>query len=244
MVYTAAAAAMSAMSATVATADAAARAGFWVYIQGKLPILIDGVKTSYLLYFTILLIAIPCAVVIAIAKTSAPGPVRTALNLYTWLFRGSPLVLQLSVVYYGFPQIGIVWTPWTVALVVFSLSFAAYEAEVIRGGIISVDKGQYEACKVLGMNFFQTMRRVVLPQAIRRVLPPTCSEMIILFKDLSLVTSIALMDMMRTAQRIVIRDLRIDAFAFVLVVYLAMASLIVLLFQQVERRLAQAIGTS
>jgi polar amino acid transport system permease protein len=208
----------------------------------KLPVLAEGVKISYLLYFLILFIAVPLSVIIAVAKTSAPKPIRTLLNMYTWIFRGSPLVLQLSVVYYGFPHIGIVWSPMTVALVVFSLSFAAYEAEVIRGGIISIEKGQYEACKVLGMSFFQTMRRVVLPQAIRRVLPPTCSELIILFKDLSLVTSIALMDMMRTAQRIVIRDLRIDAFAFVLVIYLLMASLVVILFQKAERKLAAAIG--
>jgi len=210
----------------------------------KLPVLADGVKMSFLLYFLILLVAVPISVAVAVAKTSAPKPVRLFLDLYTWVFRGSPLILQLSVVYYGFPHIGIVWAPMTVALIVFSLSFAAYEAEVIRGGIISIDRGQYEACKVLGMSFFQTMRRIVVPQAIRRVLPPTCSEMIILFKDLSLVTSIALMDMMRTAQRIVIRDLRIDAFAFVLVIYLSMASLLVLLFRKVERKLVDAIGNT
>lgn len=222
--------------------DGLSRAGFLAYILDKLPLLIEGVKTSYILYVTILLIALPLSVAVAVAKTSAFKPARAVLDAYTWVFRGSPLVLQLSVAYYGFPHIGIVWSPKTVALVVFSLSFAAYEAEVIRGGIISIDRGQYEACRALGMNFFQTMRRVVLPQAIRRALPPTCSEMIILFKDLSLVTSIALMDMMRTAQRIVIRDLRIDAFAFVLVVYLTMASLLVALFRAAERRLALAIG--
>ena len=221
--------------------DDLARAAFWPYIMDKLPILAEGVKTSFLLYFAILIIAVPLSFVVAVAKTSAPKPVRAFLSLYTWIFRGSPLVLQLSVVYYGFPHIGIVWPPITVALVVFSLSFAAYEAEVLRGGIISIDRGQYEACKVLGMSFFQTMRRIVVPQAVRRVLPPTCSEMIILFKDLSLVTSIALMDMMRTAQRIVIRDLRIDAFAFVLVVYLFMASLLVALFRKAERKLAEAL---
>ena len=228
----------------IATEDGLTRAAFLPYIMDKLPVLADGVKMSFLLYFLILLVAVPISVAVAVAKTSAPKPVRLFLDLYTWVFRGSPLILQLSVVYYGFPHIGIVWAPMTVALIVFSLSFAAYEAEVIRGGIISIDRGQYEACKVLGMSFFQTMRRIVVPQAIRRVLPPTCSEMIILFKDLSLVTSIALMDMMRTAQRIVIRDLRIDAFAFVLVIYLSMASLLVLLFRKVERKLVDAIGNT
>ena len=222
--------------------DELARVPFWPYLIDKLPMLADGVKTSFTLYFLILAFAIPLSFTIAVAKTSAPKPIKAFLSLYTWIFRGSPLVLQLSVVYYGFPHIGIVWSPTTVALVVFSLSFAAYEAEVIRGGIISIDKGQYEACKVLGMNFMQTMRRVVVPQAFRRVLPPTCSEMIILFKDLSLVTSIALMDMMRRAQRMVINDLRIDAFAFVLVVYLLMASLLVILFRKVERKLVDAVG--
>ena len=220
------------------------RAPFWPYLLEKLPQLAEGVKTSFILYFLILAIGLPLSVAIAVVKTSAPKPVRAFFNLYTWVFRGSPLVLQLCVVYYGFPHIGIVWSPMTVALIVFSLSFAAYEAEVIRGGIISIDKGQYEASKVLGMSFFQTMRRIVLPQAIRRVLPPTCSELIILFKDMSLVTSIALMDMMRTAQRIVIRDLRIDAFAFVLVIYLLMASILVFLFRKAERKLTDAIGNA
>jgi polar amino acid transport system permease protein len=226
----------------IITAENLVRVGFWPYILEKLPDLASGVRTSFFLYFVIMLIGMPLAMIIAVAKTSAPRPVKIFLNLYTWVFRGSPLVLQLSVVYYGFPHIGIIWSPVTVALVVFTLSFAAYEAEVLRGGIISIDKGQYEACKALGFSFLQTMRRVVVPQAVRRVLPPTCSELIILFKDLSLVTSIALMDMMRTAQRIVIRDLRIDAFAFVLVVYLAMASLLVLLFQKAERRLTDSLG--
>ena len=225
------------------TAEELTRESFWQYIYERLPALIDGVKTSYMLYFMILALAIPLSVAVAVAKSSGPKPLRIFLELYTWVFRGSPLVLQLSVVYYGFPHIGIVWKPMTVALVVFTLSFAAYEAEVIRGGIISIEKGQYEACKTLGMNFFQTLRRVILPQAIRRVLPPTCSELIILFKDLSLVTSIALMDMMRTAQRFVLRDLRIDAFAFVLVVYLLMASLIVILFEKLEKKLAVSIAT-
>ncbi|MDR3121427.1 MAG: amino acid ABC transporter permease [Clostridiales bacterium] len=217
------------------------RLGFWQYIIDKMPILINGIKTSYLLFFAVLLIAAPLSVLAAVAKVSGPRAVRALLNLYTWAFRGSPLVLQLSLVYYGFPYLGIVWQPWTVALVVFSLSFAAYETEVIRGGIISVEKGQYEACRVLGMNFFQTMRRVVVPQAIRRVLPPTCSEVIILFKDTSLVTSIALMDMMRTAQRIVIMDLRIDAFIAVLAIYLLMASLTVSVFHRLERILNASV---
>ena len=225
-------------------ADGLERLGFWPYIINALPLLGEGVKTSFKLYFLILLIATPLSVAVAVAKTSAAKPFRVLLNFYSWVFRGSPLVLQLGLVYFGFPHIGIVWSPTTVALVVFSLSFAAYEAEVIRGGIISIDKGQYEACKVLGMGFIQTMWRIILPQAIRRALPPTCSECIILFKDLSLVTSIALMDMMRTAQRFVIRDLRIDAFAFVLVVYLLMASLLVILFQKLERRLNASLETS
>ena len=224
--------------------DDLGRMPFWPYLLSNLPVLADGVRTSFILYFLILAIAVPLSFIIAVAKTSAPKPARAFLSVYTWVFRGSPLVLQLSVVYYGFPHIGIVWSPMTVALVVFSLSFAAYEAEVIRGGIISIGKGQYEACKVLGMSFFQTMRRIIVPQAIRRVLPPTCSELIILFKDLSLVTSIALMDMMRRAQRLVINDLRIDAFAFVVVIYLLMASLLVLVFRNIERKLVEAIGAA
>jgi polar amino acid transport system permease protein len=212
------------------------RFGFWAYIADKLPILLEGVKITFILYFAVVAIALPLATLVALAKLYGPKWLRPVLGVYTWVFRGTPLILQLSVVYYGFPNIGVVWNPWLVAIVVFSLCYASYESEVLRGGLGSIAKGQFEACHVLGMSFFKTITRVIIPQTIPRVLPTTCSEAITLFKDTSLVTSIALMDMMRTAQRMVIMDMRIDAFAVVLAIYLGAASLLVALFHWLERR--------
>lgn len=211
------------------------------YTLSIMPELMSGLGLSFRLFFIVLAIAMPAAVIFAVLKVSAPRPVKWLLNGYTWVFRGTPLMVQLIIVYRGFVHIGITWSGWTCALVVFCLSVAAYETEIIRGGIISIDKGQYEACHVLGMNYFQTMRRVVLPQTVRRVLPTTCSEVIILFKDTSLVAGIALYDFMRAARNRVGTDFRIEAFVIAFVGYLAVSSLIVFLFGKLEKRLSASI---
>lgn len=206
------------------------------YILPYLPRIFDGLLLSIKLFVIVLLIAFPLAIIFAIMKVSAPKVVKAILSFYTWVFRGTPIVLQLYIVYYGFPNLGIVLDGWSAAIVVFVLSVAAYETEIIRGGIISIDKGQFEACKMLGMNFIQTMSRVVIPQTVRKVLPPTCSEAIILFKDTSLVAAIAVFDLLRVTRDIAIRDMRIDSFVVALMLYLLISSIMVIVFGRLEKR--------
>ena len=125
------------------------------------------------------------------------------------------------------------------AVVAFALNYAAYFAEIFRAGIKSVDRGQYEASKALGMTYFQTMRRVVLPQMVSRVLPPVSNETITLIKDTSLIYVLALNDILRTARGIVQRDFTTTPFLVAALFYLVMTLILTWFFQNLEKRYAK-----
>jgi polar amino acid transport system permease protein len=181
-------------------------------------------------------IAIPLSTLVAILAVTGPKWLKDIIKFYTSMFRGSPLLLQLYLAYFGLPFIGIILPANLVIVGVFVLCISAYESEVVRGGIISIEKGQYEACQVLGMSKAQTMWRVVIPQTVRKVLPPTCSQAIVLFKDTSLVAAIGVGDLLRSATALVISDMRIDSFVVVLVIYLAVSSIMVISFDKLEKK--------
>ncbi|MCR4962660.1 MAG: amino acid ABC transporter permease [Firmicutes bacterium] len=210
--------------------------GFFDYISANMPLILNGLKFTVKLWALVIIIMLPLSTICAIAKVSGPKWLKTILGAYTWIFRGSPLILQLYLAYFGLPYLGIVLEPMTVVVTVFILCVVAYQTEIIRGGILSTDKGQYEACKALGMSYPQTMFRVVVPQTIRKILPQTCSEVIVAFKDTCLVSAIGLGDLLRSARELVIGDLRVDAFAVVLVFYLLVSSILVLIFDKLEKK--------
>jgi polar amino acid transport system permease protein len=211
-------------------------AGSFEYISANMPLILSGLVFTCKLFTIVVVIAYPLSCIVAILAVAGPKWLKAILKTYTWIFRGSPLLLQLFLAYFGLPYIGVVLPPNFVVISVFVLCITAYESEVIRGGIISIEIGQYEACQVLGMSYAQTMWRVVIPQTARRVLPPTCSQCIVLFKDTSLVAAIGLGDLLRSARYLVIKDLRIDAFVVVLVIYLAISSIMVMAFDKLEKR--------
>nr|DAS10058.1 MAG TPA: ABC-type amino acid transport system, permease component [Inoviridae sp.] len=160
---------------------------------------------------------------------------------YLWLMRGTPLMLQLLFIYYALPLLpggGIQLPDFPAAVVAFALNYAAYFAEIFRAGIQSIDRGQYEGAKVLGMSYPQTMRRIVMPQVIRRVLPPLSNEFITLVKDTSLIYVLALNDLLRAARGIVQRDFTITPFIVAAVFYLLMTLLLTWMFQSLEKRYA------
>jgi len=210
---------------------------FFSYAAQSIPYLLEGLAFSAKLFFIVALVGFPLSIIFAILKTSGPRWLRKVLNVYTWIFRGTPLLLQLCLVYFGLPQLGIVLSDNLVIFSVFILSATAYETEVVRGGLISIEKGQYEACQALGMNYPQTMLRVVIPQTIRKILPPTCSEAIILFKDTSLVTAVAKFDLLRAARNLAVTDSRADAFVIALFFYLVISSILVIIFDRLEKRM-------
>ncbi|MBP2664827.1 MAG: artQ [Firmicutes bacterium] len=150
-------------------------------------------------------------------------------------------MLQLLFIYFGLPflpYVGIRLPDFPAALLAFALNYAAYFAEIFRAGIQSIDRGQYEGAKVLGMSYVQTMRRIVLPQVIKRVLPPVSNETITLVKDTSLIYVLAMNDLLRTTRAIVQRDFNTMPFIVAAVFYLIMTLALTWLFQKLEKKYA------
>ncbi|WP_248736814.1 amino acid ABC transporter permease [Neobacillus rhizosphaerae] len=124
-------------------------------------------------------------------------------NQYIDIIRGTPLLVQLFIIYYGLPQIGIIINPFASAILGLSINTGAYVAEAIRSGILAVDQGQREAAAALGFSSAQTMRLIILPQALKTMIPPVGNQFLLLIKDSSLVSTITLVELTRTAQRII-----------------------------------------
>ena len=159
--------------------------------------------------------------------------------LYTWIFRGTPLILQIFFVYYGLPSLGIELNSLQGALIALSLNSGAYMAEIIRGGILSIDKGQFEAAKALGFTYSQTMRRIILPQTIKVIIPSVGNEFITMLKDTALVSVIAMSELMRTAQTMYAAKFSIEPFIVASIIYLLLTSVFTTAFSSVEKRLAK-----
>ena len=188
------------------------------------------------LYIATIVFSIPLGIIGALIKVSSFKILNKIVDIYTWLFRGTPLLLQLFFTYFGLPIIGIRFSPFTAAVLTFSLNYGAYFTEIFRSGIQSIDKGQYEASKVLGMSYRQTMSKIILPQAFKRIIPPTCNEGITLIKDTALVAAIGLQDILRAAREIVTRDFTITPFFIAAIIYLLFTSLIVMAFRKLEKK--------
>ncbi|HBC97846.1 MAG TPA: amino acid ABC transporter permease [Clostridium sp.] len=188
------------------------------------------------LFFITALFSVPLGCIVAVGKISKIKPLKALLSLYTWAFRGTPLLLQLFFTYFGLPVIGIRLSPLAAASIAFIINYAAYLAEIFRAGIESVNKGQYEASKVLGMSHCQAMTKIIIPQAARNVIPPICNESINLIKDSALVATIGVGDLLRAAKEVVTRDFTITPFIIAAVIYLAITSVLVIVFKKLEKK--------
>ena len=131
---------------------------------------------------------------------SANAALSWPARIFISIFRGTPLLVQLAIIFFGMPQLGIKLSPWPSAIIAFSLNVAAYSAEIIRAAILSVPKGQWEAAETIGMNRATALRRIILPQALRVAVPPLSNTLISLVKDTSLASTILVTEMFRQAQ--------------------------------------------
>lgn len=204
---------------------------------GMIWYILKGSITTLELYGITILLSIPLGIFGALGKVSKSKPLSSVIGFYTWIFRGTPLLLQLFFVYFGLPHfLGITLSKFEAASLTFVLNYGAYFTEIFRGGIISIDKGQYEAAKVLGMTYPQTMSRIIIPQTIRRVLPATSNEAITLVKDTALVAAISMDDLLRNANQIVAREFIITPFIIAGGIYLVLTSVIVWIFKKLEQK--------
>lgn len=163
--------------------------------------LLHSSVVSLEVFFLTLLFSIPLALPITIARMSKFRPLSLLANVFLLIIRGTPLMLQLIVVYFGpFYIFRFSWDRFTAAIIALSVNYACYFAEIYRGGLQSIPVGQYEAAKVLGYTRVQTFFKIVLPQVVKRIVPPMGNEVITLVKDTALVSVIGVVELLRTAQ--------------------------------------------
>lgn len=213
------------------------------FIMKILPNLLLGAVMTIKLTFLAITLGTLIGLLVALAKISSFKILRWFGGIYTWVIRGIPLLLQLMFLYYGLPFLGITLNEFTVAVIGMSVCGGAYIAEIIRAGIQSIDKGQMEAALSLGMTYTQAMRRIILPQAYKRLLPPMGNEFITLMKDSSLVSVICMTELLRAAnllQNATFRPIEIYVTAGIL--YLMMTTFFTMVVSCLEKRLAVSEG--
>lgn len=206
------------------------------YILRITPALIEGLDTTLSVFFLTLVFSIPLGVLVAIGRLSNIKPLVGILKLYIWIMRGTPLLLQIVVIFFGLPIVGITFDRFPAAILAFVLNYAAYFAEIFRGGIESIDKGQYDAAKVLGFTPAKTYQRIILPQMVKIVLPSVANEVITLIKDTSLVYVVGLGELLRAGKIASNRDASLVPLIMVGVFYLALTAILTVAFQKLEKR--------
>ncbi|AVO55953.1 MULTISPECIES: cystine ABC transporter permease [Pseudomonadaceae] len=174
---------------------------------------------------------------LAVGRLYGPAPLRWLTRLYVSFFRGTPLLVQLFLIYYGLPQLGIQLDPLPAALIGFSLNMAAYTSEILRAAIASIDRGQWEAAASIGMSKTQTLYRAILPQAARTALPPLGNSFISLVKDTALAATIQVPELFRQAQLITARTFEIfTMYLAAALIYWALASILAHFQARLEAR--------
>ena len=204
--------------------------------------MLQGTMDTLRLFFITIVLSIPLGIVLAFARVSGFGWLRKIVAAYVYVLRGTPLMLQLLFVYFGLPflpYIGMRLDDFPAAVLAFVLNYDAYFCEIFRAGIQAIPKGQYEAAKTLGMNYLQTMRRIILPQVIKIILPPISNETITLVKDTSLIYILAMNDLLRTTRNLVQRDFNIMPFLVAGVFYLIMTLILTAGFNRLEKHYAK-----
>ena len=209
------------------------------YLLSIVPTVADGLGVTISLFIAVSILSFPLGIVLSLLRLSPLGLVRRIVEAYVYIMRGTPLMLQILFIYYGLPfipYVGLQLDDKTAAIISFVLNYGAYLCEIFRGGIQSIPKGQYEGAKVLGFTYGQTMRKIILPQVVKRILPPLANETINLLKDTSLVYILAMNDVLRITRGIVQRDFDTSAFLVAAVFYLAMTFILTKLFNYLEKR--------
>lgn len=175
---------------------------FDIVIHSYFPMLKAGVAFTVPLTLISFFLGLILALLTALARISGINLLDAIARFYVWVIRGTPLLVQLFIIFYGLPSLGITINPLPAAIIGFTMSVGAYNSEVIRAGILSIPKGQWEAAYSIGMSYPQALKRIILPQATRVSVPPLANSFISLVKDTSLAATITVTEMFRVAQQI------------------------------------------
>lgn len=211
-------------------------------MKDSLPFIMGGVGVTLKFTFLSLFLGWPLGLILSLFKTSRHSPLRLLGQFYTSIFRGTPLIVQLSLIFFGLPILtGYNMSPFEAGVLSFSLNSAAYISEVIRSGLQSIDKGQWEAGHVLGLSRAQILRHIILPQAFRVTLPALVNEWINLLKESALVSIIGEADLFRRAQMIAAEKyLYFEPYLTVALCYYVMVLFLTFCANRLEKRLSYA----
>lgn len=209
----------------------------WSVIFHYFPFLLKGALLTLQISVVSLALGLVFGLVAALCVLTKNPLLQWPARFYVWLIRSTPLLVQLFIIYYGLPQFGLDLSPFWSGVLGLALNTGAYNAETIRGGILAVPRGQTEAARTLGMSGALTMRRIVLPQALRLIIPPLGNNFVILIKDTSLVSTITLMELTLTAQRLIGSTYKpFEMYLMAALLYAVLTTGASLLLRTVERR--------
>lgn len=214
---------------------------FYIYLSNITIPMLQGMVITLSVFAVTIVCSIPLGFMFTLMARSRIKPVKSLAQGYIYVVRGTPLLLQIMFVYFGLPLLPVVgdyliFGRFTAACIAFCMNYAAYFAEIFRGGLLAIDKGQYEAAKVLGLTKLETMTRVVIPQMIRVCLPAISNETITLVKDTALVTVIGVAEILHYAKTAVNRDGDTFAFLVAAALYLLINFVITMVFKKLETK--------
>ena len=208
--------------------------------QASLPYLISGSLITVRIWAISIALGVVLGLVTCLMRISPFRPLRAVAWVYIWIIRGTPVLVQAMVVYFGIPQVtGLRLTPFTAGIITLCLNAGAYLAEIFRSGIQAVPKGQSEAARSLGLGAGRTMAKIVLPQAFKIAIPPMVNQFIITLKDTSILTVIGLPEIMNEAQQyVMIRWEYFQTYVIAAAYYLVVTSLLMVLANYVEKKIS------
>lgn len=213
-----------------------------IFVQSFFPLLKAGLIFTVPLTILSFTFGLIVAFLTALARLSSFRPIRSVAKFYVWIIRGTPLLVQLFIIFFGLPSIGITLNAFISAVIGFTLSVGAYSSEIIRSAIGSIDKGQWEASQALGMSNGKTMFRIILPQAVKVAIPPLANSFISLLKDTSLAAAITVSEMFQIAQQITARTYEpLLLYTEAAIIYLIFSSILTMLQSKLEIKFGRHI---
>ncbi|MTH54480.1 ABC transporter permease subunit [Bacillus mangrovi] len=224
-------------------ADERAQRIIGILTESFFPLLKAGIAFTIPLTLISFVLGLVLAFFVALARISNIKPLVWISGIYVWIFRGTPLLVQLFILFYGLPSVGLTLDPFTAAVIGFTLNKGAYSSEIIRAAILSIPKGQWEAAYSINMTRSQAIRRIILPQAVRVSLPPLGNSFISLVKDTSLAATITVTEMFQKGQQIAsVYYEPLWLYIEVAVIYLLFSTVLTWLQSKLERRYERGIA--
>lgn len=211
-------------------------------IWPSLPFILAGIGVTIKFTVISLLAGLPIGILLALAKISPKALLKIVAQAYTSIFRGTPLLVQLFIIYFAIPQLtGYALSAFEAGVLTFSLNSAAYSSEIIRAGIQAIDQGQWDAARVLGLSYGQTLRTVILPQAIKNILPALINEIVDLLKESALISTLGEADLLRRSQIVASEKyLFFEPLLIAAVGYYVMVMVVSFLAKHLERKMHYA----